>query len=316
MTTIVKLPDGVFKDAIVETIIFELRKNNNEQFIKTIVYPKKESISFVDNNLSNDVNRLSWKNTENCNYNIFVSQEQQKILNKVENDTEQLGDIADFTLGITPYDKYKGHSQERIKSRGFHSETKLNDNYKPLISGANIIRYLVTSNIDEYIQYGDWLGASREERFFTKPRIIVRQIVSGNPPRIYAGYTEEPLYFTQIGFSIIPKPKIINVKVLLALINSKLMNYYHKYTFMDLEKELFQKILIANCKQFPIAKKLINTENVDMISLVNEVIKLTLNESETLLKFTKYVEQASNINITRKLENWYELDFGDFIKEL
>src|SRR5690606_33576965 len=81
MTTIVKLPDGVFKDAIVETIIFELRKNNNEQFIKTIVYPKKESISFVDNNLSNDVNRLSWKNTENCNYNIFVSQEQQKILN-------------------------------------------------------------------------------------------------------------------------------------------------------------------------------------------------------------------------------------------
>jgi len=316
MTTIVKLPDGVFKDAIVETIIFELRKNNNEQFIKTIVYPKKESISFVDNNLSNDVNRLSWKNTENCNYNIFVSQEQQNILNKVENDTEQLGDIADFTLGITPYDKYKGHSQELIKSRGFHSETKLNENYKPLISGANIIRYLVTSNIDEYIQYGDWLGAPREERFFTKPRIIVRQIVSGNPPRIYAGYTEEPLYFTQIGFSIIPNPKTINVKVLLALINSKLLNFYHKYSYLDLEKELFQKILIANCKKFPISKKLIETENVDMISLVNEVIKLTLNESETLLKFNKYVEQTLNIILTRKLQNWHELDFAVFIKEL
>ncbi|WP_412984603.1 Eco57I restriction-modification methylase domain-containing protein [Pontimicrobium sp. IMCC45349] len=316
MTTIVKLPDGVFKDAIVETIIFELRKNNNEQFIKTIVYPKKESISFVDNNLSNDVNRLSWKNTENCNYNIFVSQEQQNILNKVENDTEQLGDIADFTLGITPYDKYKGHSQELIKSRGFHSETKLNEKYKPLISGANIIRYLVTSNIDEYIHYGDWLGAPREERFFTKPRIIVRQIVSGNPPRIYAGYTEEPLYFTQIGFSIIPNPKTINVKVLLALINSKLLNFYHKYSYLDLEKELFQKILIANCKKFPISKKLIETENVDMISLVNEVIKLTLNESETLLKFNKYVEQTLNIILTRKLQNWHELDFADFIKEL
>lgn len=316
MTTIVKLPDGVFKDAIVETIIFEFRKNNNEQFIKTIVYPKKKSISFVDNNLSTEVNRSTWKNTENCNYNIFVSQEQQNILNKIKNDTEQLGDIADFTLGITPYDKYKGHSQELIKSKGFHSKTRLNENYKPLISGSNIIRYLVTSNIDEYIHYGDWLGASREERFFTKPRIIVRQIVSGNPPRIYAGYTEEPLYFTQIGFSIIPKPKIINVKVLLALINSKLMNFYHKYSFLDLEKELFQKILIANCKQFPISKKLIDTENVEIISLVNEIIKLTLNESETLLKFAKYVMQTLNINITRKLENWHELDFADFIKEL
>ena len=192
----------------------------------------------------------------------------------------------------------------------------MNENYKPLISGANIIRYLVTSNIDEYIHYGDWLGAPREERFFTKPRIIVRQIVSGNPPRIYAGYTEEPLYFTQIGFSIIPKPKTINVKVLLALINSKLLNFYHKYSFLDLEKELFQKILIANCKKFPISKKLIDVENIDVISLVNEVIKLTLNESETLLKFTKYIKQTSKITLTRKLENWHELDFADFIKEL
>ena len=29
------------------------------------------------------------------------------------------------------------------------------------------------------------------------------------------------------------------------------MNFYHKYLFLDIEKELFQKILIENCKQFP-----------------------------------------------------------------
>lgn len=197
-----------------------------------------------------------------------------------------------------------------------HSETKLNENFKPLISGANIIRYLVTSNIDEYIHYGDWLGAPREEKFFINPRIIVRQIVSGSSPRIYAGYTEEPLYFTQIGFSIIPKSNTINVKVLLAIINSKIMNFYHKYSFLDLEKELFQKILIANCKKFPIPKKLINMESDVMISLVNEVIKFTLKESETLSKFTKYVEQTLNIKLTRKLENWHAFDFADFIKEL
>ena len=80
-----------------------------------------------------------------------------------------LGEIADFTLGITPYDKYKGHSQELIKSRGFHSDTKDSDAYKPLISGGNIERYFISDEIKEYIKYGDWLGAPRDERFFNSP---------------------------------------------------------------------------------------------------------------------------------------------------
>ena len=74
--------------------------------------------------------------------------------------------------------------------------------------------------------------------------------MSGQPPKIYAGYTDKPLYFTQIGFAIIPKTDI-TVFELTALLNSKALNFYHKYLFLDIEKELFQKILIENCKQFP-----------------------------------------------------------------
>ena len=120
-------------------------------------------------------------------------------------DSTKLDDIADFTLGITPYDKYRGHSEETIKNREFHSMTKIDENYKPLITGENITRFSVSNTIKEFINYGDWLGASRDEKFFKDERILVRQIVSGNPPRIYAGYTNEDLYFTQIGFGIIPK---------------------------------------------------------------------------------------------------------------
>ena len=59
----------------------------------------------------------------------------------------------------------KGHSQELIKSRGFHSDIKESDAYKPLISGGNIKRYFVSGEIKEYIKYGKWLGP-RNERFF------------------------------------------------------------------------------------------------------------------------------------------------------
>jgi hypothetical protein len=84
----------------------------------------------------------------------------------------------------------------------FHSNYKIDENYKPLISVGNVTRYFINPEVEEYIKYGDWLGAMRNESFFMKPRIIIRQIVSGKPPRIYAGYSEQPLYFTQIGFGL------------------------------------------------------------------------------------------------------------------
>jgi type I restriction-modification system DNA methylase subunit/REP element-mobilizing transposase RayT len=313
MTSIIKLPDGVFKDAIVETIIFEFRKNTTKTDINTIVYPNGENITSIENERIKLVNREIWKRTENCNYNIYVSPEQIQILSKMKRNSIPLGEIADFSLGITPYDKYQGHSQEIIKSREFHSIIKVNDNYKPLISGGNIKRFSVSNDAKEYINYGDWLGAKREEKFFLEPRVLVRQIVSGNPPRIYAGYTEEPLYFTQIGFGIIPNT--ISPKTLLALINSKLINFYHKYSFLDSEKELFQKILIANCKALPIHNEAIKSSD-KMELLVSSVKNAIEKQEKQINSFSEYIKTTTSISLSKKLQNWYGLEFGEFIKEL
>ncbi len=316
MTKIIKLPDDVFVDAKVETIIFELRKNNKNEFVDVLVYPKSEKIDFVDNSRIKRIEKAVWKKDENLNYNIFLSPDGINLLNKIkQNKTNELGEISDFCLGITPYDKYQGHSQEIIKSRAFHSNEKLDSTYKPLIAGENILRFNVTNQIREYIKYGDWLGAKREERFFTSPRIIVRQIVSGKPPRIYAGFTDEALYFTQIGFSIIPK-KVESAKYLLTIINSKLITYYHKYKFLDIEKDLFQKILIANCKQLPIV--IISKENQQpFIEKADKMLDLNLQLQEKGKRFIKRVSDNFKLEkITKKLEAFYENEFKTFIAEL
>ena len=119
------------------------------------------------------ISKSNWKQNDNYNFNIYVSPEQFALLQKIPKDSVDLGGISDFTLGITPYDKYKGHSQELIKSRGFHSDIKESDVYKPLISGGNIKRYFVSGEIKEYIKYGKWLGAPRDERFFNSPRVLI-----------------------------------------------------------------------------------------------------------------------------------------------
>lgn len=316
ITTIIKLPDNVFEDAIVETIIFEFRKNFNNEKCEIILYKKSETINSIDKNRAQVINKEDWKNDESYNFNIYISNLQKSVISKIQKNSIQLFEIADFSLGITPYDKYKGHTTEIINNRVYHSLNKLDNSYKPLISGGNILRYYVSSKIEEYIKYGDWLGAPREERFFTSPRIIVRQIVSGNPPRIYAGYTEKPLYFTQIGFGIIPKLNTISAITLLCIINSNLINFFHKYSFLDLEKELFQKILIANCKKFPI--------NNNFLKHPNKLDELGKKLIESLAQFYKVetslltlLDSKYNLKyLSKKIEDWTNLDFKGFASEL
>ncbi|NOZ46112.1 MAG: N-6 DNA methylase, partial [Chlorobi bacterium] len=321
ITKIVKLPDDVFTDAKVETIIFEFKKNSKNKIVDVIVYLKSEKIPFVDNSHINSIEKEVWRRDENLNYNIFLSHKDIKLLEKIkQKSTTELGEISDFSLGITPYDKYQGHSQETIKTRAFHSKVKKDASYKPLISGENILRFIITNHISEYIKYGDWLGAMREEKFFTQSRIIVRQIVSGNPPRIYAGYTNEALYFTQIGFSIIPKDEG-SIKYLLTILNSRLITYYHKYKFLDIEKDLFQKILIANCKQLPIID-IPKNQQQPFIEKANKMLELNQQLQEKKNRFLKRVKDNlgtivpeegataptrghAPLSFTKKLENFY-----------
>lgn len=277
---IIKLPEKVFDDATVETVIIEFQKNESTEVCKTIAYLKDDKISKINNNKSYLVPKKSWDIYEEPKFNIYISKERLKVINIINSKGIELNEISDFTLGITPYDKYKGHSQELIKSKAFHSVNKISDLYKPLIKGQNITPYLINKKSNGFIKYGNWLGASREERFFTEPRVIVRQIVSGKPPKIYAGYTDESLYFTQIGFSIIPT-RIITPIELVALLNSSLINFYHKYLFLDIEKELFQKILIENCKKLPVLSFDNNKEKLEILVLKIISIKEEQQEADT-----------------------------------
>ncbi len=282
LNLIVKLPNSVFENAFVETIIILLNKFSQVKEVRGYVFNQEEV--FDCNNLCYKAHDKSFWNEENkYKFNIFISPFQRSILSKIENNKSYLNNYAEFSLGITPYDKYKGHSKDMIDNKIFHSKLKKDKNFVPLISGKNIVKYLVKSEIDGYLNYGNWLGAPRQKKFFTSPRIIVRQIVSGKPPTIFAGYTKEELYHTQIGFVITQKQNSkLNLKYILALLNSKLMNFYHKYKFLDVEKETFQKILIENCKKFPIDDQISYHIIEKIIQYVDKIIFDKQDNNDTI----------------------------------
>ncbi len=258
LVKIVRMPDNVFEGAKVETIILIFKKKDSMKINKTqiLLYDSDGKIDLISKETANQtltVNQRGWDKNEKKVFNIFADEKVSSVLRKIVQDTVPLIKVADFSLGLTPYDKYKGHTQEQIKTRVFHANHQKDSTFKRLLSGGDILRYGVFWNGENWIKYGNKLGAPREERFFTRPRILIRQIVSGKPPRIYAGYSELELYNSQVAFNILIRDENqVRIKYVLALLNSKLINFYHREKFLDKSKRLFQKILIQNAKLFPI----------------------------------------------------------------
>ncbi len=280
INTIVKTPDSIFESAVVETVIFFVAKDFNSKLIKGKNFLHDEDADF------NEIKylifeRKNWILDSDKRFNIFGNQQSLYLLYKIEDSNVHFEDEFDFSLGITPYDKYKGHTEKMIEERTYHSDIKIDDSYVPLISGNNIQRYLIKGKVKEYLSYGNWLGAPREIRFFKDPKVVVRQILSGSSLDIIAAYSEDITFFTQIGFSIVCKnKKSRSLKILLSILNSKVMSFYHKYKFLDTEKVVFPKILIANCKKFPLPKRKEDNEKI-LEQLVNKIIVNKGDETDT-----------------------------------
>jgi len=203
------------------------------------------------------------------------------ILKKIEGKGVPLVFLVEFCLGLTPYDKYKGHTEKQIKEKAFHADHQKDSTYKKLLKGNDVRRYQVSWNGEEWISYGDWLGAPREERFFTEKRIIVKQIIDWSSLRIWAALTSDVLYNTQNAFNLLPIDET-SLEYILGLLNSKLINFYHQKRFLDEFKMRFQKILIRDCKRFPI--RTINfddpadvAQHDQIVSLVDQMLELNKN---------------------------------------
>jgi hypothetical protein len=287
---IVRLPNEIFGEHIgdvkVDTMILfisnNLKQGNN---INIIAYDGYERISEINSKFAAkylSINQNVWLNNNDLIFSFDLVNADSEIIIKCETNSLRLEECSKFSLGITPYDKYKGHSQEQINNKVFHSDYKKDETYKPLLLGNDVKYYQVVWNGRTWICYGDWLGASRQSYFFTSKRILVKQIIDWTSKRIWAALTEEELYNTQNAFTIIPNDSFLP-EYILAILNSKLISYYHRKKFLDEYKSRFQKILIKDCKQFPI--KVIGKDEQSQFSLiVNKIIKAKNNDTKSNTK--------------------------------
>ncbi len=272
----VRLPDNVFAEVTMETVISIFTKipKSTDRSVDVKIYNRDSVISQIHSSraITKKIDTRYWFDNPHV-FDIFTSNSDRKLISKIERAPYQIGDLFETCLGVTPYDKYEGHSESQINDRTFHSNDKKSDNYYKITTGEGIRRHNLSWEGGEWIRYGEWLGAPREKRFFTGPRCIVRQIVSGGVRSIKATYTDEEMFHTQVGFVLLPNEnKTLRGRNLAGILNSKLLNIYHKKKFLDENKDTFQKILIQDAKQFPIPEDVDNKELYQAVKSIENSI--------------------------------------------
>ena len=114
---------------------------------------------------------------------------------------------------------------------------------------------------------------------------------------------------------LLPEDKRINLNYALGVLNSKLTDFF--YWTLNPEKGE----AMAEVKAFHLGMLILPIPNNDIQNFISEKVEVLLkrNTNKTKLnhKFTKYLQSQFSIEkLPKKLQNWHELEFGDFIKEL
>ena len=113
VNSIVRLPDNVFQNVKAETIILSISKTGRST--QCLIYERTETIKEIGENNAKEhkkINSKDWLKNEFSVFDIFSNKQEIEILKKIEKNKTDLTLLADFTLGLTPYDKYKGHTQK------------------------------------------------------------------------------------------------------------------------------------------------------------------------------------------------------------
>jgi hypothetical protein len=106
-----------------------------------------------------------------------------------------------------------------------------------------------------------------------------------------------------------------NDNYLLAILNSKLINYYYKSISAQLGETGVRSFTIY-IENIPIPK-VKETVKYPFIDKADLILSLNKDFQTISQKFATYFSADNKLEkLSTKLSNWYELDFPDFIKEL
>jgi len=284
----------IFEDAVVDSIILVLSKPT---------FPRKSIyVSKIQDFINSDYQEFEFdQHTFLAPMYEFSVSANAEILFKLFNDKMILSDIVNFKQGIIT-----GNNKSYLTS------DKTEANVKKVVTGSDFNRYLLSWN-QTYIKYDTTkLHRPRKPEIFeNQSKILLRQ--TGSYP-ICTLDTEQ--FYT---LDTVHNGQIIDtnfdIKFIISIINSTVSKYIY-FNKINEEGKTFAQVKIIYINILPIPK-VSSAEQKSLIKRVDKLISLNSDLQKVMTKFLKILQNHFPLKkASKKLQNWHELRFQDFSKEL
>ena len=299
---ILHINQHIFK-AVVDTHVLIFERNN---YVKN----SEVTIDIYENNgirFHQYISQLQLSDNGEV-INILASDDEKTLFEKIKQQSIFIKDICFSTQGVKPFQVGKGvpkQTRKIVDSKPFVAEKQPKPdgkNWMPLLRGSLMNKYVNFWNNNSWIQYGEWLAEPRKPDIFeTEEKIVVRQ-------------TGDSIIATIINANIICRDNLyiitskkINLKFLLGIINSKLVDFY--YCQMNPEKgEVLAQVKKQHVEQLPIPKYVSKERETEIIKLVDQLLQFNKDlQTTTLPEKAEQLKQRIEYNEDQINEIVYEL---------
>ena len=284
---IVYLYKLAFPDVANETTIMIVEKLKNK-VMEGLPVENNIAVYFIDPNDTNitDLHNYHWSKKVEVNQVILWRNFRKvidvltprKLLNKVEQSSVKLKEIAEVGLGIQPYASYK-HGPEAAQKRIFHSTKKESNLHKAELRGINIQRFYIDWAGDNWVKYGPWLHCPRDPKFYLNEKIVLRQVLGD---KIILSIDKEQFFADQSVFLVIKKEgSKYNLLYIASLLASQLTVFYYRLFYSEI-KQMFPKLKVRQLSSLPIRQiffttsssqhqKLLEKSKREYVNITNEI---------------------------------------------
>ena len=193
---------------------------------------------------------------------------------------------------------------------------KFDENTHKYLEGKDVGRYF-TNWSGQYLQYGKHLASPRTFNLFDGEKLIIREITGKFPNSIILTYSEDLYLYNRSNIAIVKREELnISLKYVVAILNSQLMAYYFVKNTAKSVRRMFPKIILNDLRKFPF-KEISKSEQQPFIDKAEIILTLNENLQNVSTKFIGLLQSELFIEkVTKKIENWHTLEWGDFEKEL
>jgi hypothetical protein len=226
-----------------------------------------------------------WKDSVGRPVNILDRPEFASISKKIKG-YDVLDNICIITQGCKPFQVGKGRpkqTKKTLEEKPFVSNMSLDNTFRPLLRGSLIQRYQILWNNDYWISFGDWLAEPRYSANYDAPeKIVIRQ--TGDS--LLATLDCRQFIVRDNLYTIVPGGKEINLKYVLGIINSCLLNWFYQKILNPEKGEALAQVKRGHLAQLPIALP-------NLANLADKArYDLMVNLVDTMLSLRKQLKEA------------------------